>query len=75
MKKYLKWIICILSLSIFIILGYLVKTKSDIYLDNIIYSFISKFINNKCSHFLHTMERKLYMQKTLLLGEKKPVKY
>ena len=52
MKKYLKWIICILSLTIFLILACLVKTKSDIYLDNMIYSFISKFINNNLTHII-----------------------
>ncbi len=52
MKKYLKWIICILSLTIFFILSYLVKTKSDIYLDNMVYSFISKFINNNLTHII-----------------------
>ena len=52
MKKYLKWIICLISLIIFIILGYLVKTKSDIYLDNVVYNFISKFINNNLTHII-----------------------
>ena len=52
MKKYLKWIICLLSLIIFIILGYFVKTKSDIYLDNIIYNFMSKFINNNLTNII-----------------------
>ena len=46
MKKYLKWIICFISLLIFIILGMLVLTKNDIYLDSIVYSFISKYISN-----------------------------
>ena len=52
MKKYLKWIVCLLSLIIFLILGYLVKTKSDIYLDTIVYNFISKFINNNLTHIV-----------------------
>jgi len=52
MKKYLKWIICILSLIIFLILAYLVKTKSEIYLDNIVYNFISKFINNSLTYII-----------------------
>jgi len=52
MKKYLKWIICILSLTIFLILGCLVKTKSDIYLDIIVYNFISKFINTNLTHII-----------------------
>ena len=52
MKKYLKWIICILSLTIFLILGYLIKTKNDLYLDTKVYSFISKFINNNLTHII-----------------------
>lgn len=52
MKKYLKWIVCLLSLAIFLILGYLVKIKGDIYLDTKIYSFISKFINNNLTHII-----------------------
>lgn len=46
MKKYLKWIICILSLLIFIILSILVLNKKDIYLDSIVYKSISKYISN-----------------------------
>ena len=46
MKKYLKWIICFISLVIFIALGILVLTKNDIYLDSIVYNFISKYISN-----------------------------
>ena len=52
MKKYLKWIVCLLSLTIFLILGYLVKTKSDIFLDTKIYSIISKFINNNLTNVI-----------------------
>lgn len=46
MKKYLKWIICFISLIIFIILSILVLTKNDIYLDSVIYNFISKYISH-----------------------------
>ena len=46
MKKYLKWIICILSLIIFLILTYLVITKKDLRIDSIVYNFISQFIND-----------------------------
>lgn len=46
MKKYLKWIICILSLIIFIFLSYLVITKKDLIIDTIIYNFIKQFIND-----------------------------
>ena len=46
MKKYLKWIICFISLIIFVFLGILVLTKNDIYLDSVVYNFISKYISN-----------------------------
>ncbi|MBQ2946502.1 MAG: phosphatase PAP2 family protein [Bacilli bacterium] len=46
MKKYLKWIICFISLIIFMFLGVLVLTKNDIYLDYVVYNFISKYISN-----------------------------
>ena len=46
MKKYLKWIVCALLFVIFIILSILVLTKKDIYLDSIIYGFISKYITD-----------------------------
>ena len=46
MKKYLKWIICFISLIIFIILGIFVLTKNDIYIDSIVYNFISRYISD-----------------------------
>ena len=46
MKKYLKWIICILSLIIFLLLTYLVITKKDLRIDSIVYNYISQFIND-----------------------------
>lgn len=46
MKKYFKWIICFIFLAIFIFLGILVLTKNDIYIDSIVYNFISKYISN-----------------------------
>lgn len=46
MKKYLKWIICILSLILFLVLAYLVITKKDLRIDSIVYNFISQFIND-----------------------------
>ena len=46
MKKYLKWIICSISLIIFIILSVLVLTKKDIYLDSFIYGIVSKYISS-----------------------------
>ena len=44
MKKYLKWILCLISFIIFIILSVLVLTKNDIYIDKVVYKFVSKFI-------------------------------
>lgn len=52
MKKHLKWIICLVSLIIFLILGYLVKTQNDIIIDSVVYNFISKFINNNLTHIV-----------------------
>ena len=46
MKKNLKYIVCILSLISFLILAYLIKTKTNLVIDEKIYSFISKFISN-----------------------------
>ncbi|MBQ9072005.1 MAG: phosphatase PAP2 family protein [Bacilli bacterium] len=46
MKRYLKWIICGISLIIFIILSILVLTKKDIYLDSFMYGIVSKYITN-----------------------------
>ena len=46
MKKHLKWMICILSLIIFLLLTYLVITKKDLRIDSIVYNFISQFIND-----------------------------
>ena len=55
MKKYLKWIICFISLIIFIFLGILVLTKNDIYLDSIVYNFISKYISNDLTSVLKNL--------------------
>ena len=52
MKKYLKWIICFISLIIFIFLGILVLTKNDIYIDSIVYNFISKYISQNLTNNL-----------------------
>lgn len=46
MKKYSKWIVCLLSITIFIILAILVKTSNDIFLDSFVYNFISKYITD-----------------------------
>lgn len=46
MKKYIKWIICLICMVLFLILAYLVKTNKDIMLDEFIYSIVSKVINN-----------------------------
>ncbi len=50
MKKYLKWIVCLISFIIFIILSALVITKKDIYIDYAVYNFISKFITNNLTN-------------------------
>lgn len=55
MKRYLKWIICILSFIVFVILSILVITKNDIYLDSCIYNFISKFIKNSLTSIIKWM--------------------
>lgn len=44
MKKYLKWFLCLISFLAFIILSILVLTKNDIYIDSVVYDFVSKFI-------------------------------
>ena len=44
MKKYIKWIVCLLSFLIFLILCMLVIQKKDIYIDSFVYNYISKFI-------------------------------
>lgn len=46
MKKNLKWIVCFISMVIFIILSILVLTQKDIYIDSVVYNFISKYITN-----------------------------
>ena len=46
MKKNIKWIISTISLIIFLILGYLVKTNNEILIDTVVYNFIFKFIND-----------------------------
>ena len=55
MKKYLKWIICFISLVIFITLGILLLTKNDIYLDSAIYNFISKYISNDLTYVIKNL--------------------
>lgn len=55
MKKYLKWIICFISLIIFLVLGILVLTKNDIYLDSVVYNFISKYISNDLTSILKSL--------------------
>lgn len=55
MKKYLKWIICSVSLIIFIILSVLVLTKKDIYVDSFIYTIISKYITNDLTFIIKNL--------------------
>jgi len=55
MKKYLKWIICFICLIIFIILGVLVLTKNDIYLDSAVYNFVSKYISDDLTYVIKNL--------------------
>ena len=50
MKKYLKWIVCLLSFAIFIVLSILVLTRNDIHIDSTIYGLISKYISNNLTN-------------------------
>ncbi len=52
MKKYLKWIICILSFMVFITLSILILTKNDIYLDSLVYNFVSKYISKDLTNIM-----------------------
>jgi len=52
MKKNMKWIICLISLIMFIILGYLVKTNKEFIIDSVVYNFISNFINDNFTHIV-----------------------
>lgn len=46
MKKYLKWVVCLILIIVFIILSILVLIKKDIYLDSTVYDFFSKYISD-----------------------------
>ena len=52
MKKYIKWIVCALSLILFLILTYLVKTNNELNFDSSVYNFISNFINNNLTNIV-----------------------
>lgn len=52
MKKYIKWIVCIISLVLFLILTYLVKTNTELVFDNVVYKFISNFINDNLTYLI-----------------------
>ena len=52
MRKNLKWIICIIFFIVFIVLAVFVLTKSDIYIDNFAYLFISKFIKHNLTNIV-----------------------
>ncbi len=47
MKKYIKWIIFIILLILFLIIGFLVLKGNDIYIDEYIYSKINIIINDR----------------------------
>lgn len=55
MKKYLKWIIFTLSIIIFIMLGILVITKKDIYIDSVTYNYIAKYISNDLTFLIKNL--------------------
>lgn len=50
MKKNIKWIICIFSLAVFIILTCLVLSQKELFIDNAIYNFISKLISDNMTN-------------------------
>lgn len=50
MKKYLKWIVCVLSIIIFIVLSVLVLNGKDIAIDSNFYNFISKYISDNLTN-------------------------
>ncbi len=52
MKKYLKWIICVLSIIIFIVLSVLVLNGKDIAIDSNFYNFISKYISDNLTNYV-----------------------
>ena len=55
MKKYFKWFVFSICLIIFLILSILVLNRRDFYLDNFVYSFISKFITNNLTNIIKYM--------------------
>jgi len=52
MKNYIKWIIFGILTCLFIVLSILVLSKNNIYLDTLIYSFISKFIRTSLTTYI-----------------------
>ena len=52
MKKNIKWIICFISLIIFLILGYFVRTNSELGFDSYVYKYISCIINDNFTHIV-----------------------
>lgn len=52
MKKYFKWIICVLSITIFIVLSMLVLNGKDISIDLNFYNFIAKYISNNLTNIV-----------------------
>lgn len=55
MKKYLKWIVCVLFLLIFGFLSVLVVNGKDIYIDTLVYKFLSSFINDNLTSVIKWM--------------------
>ena len=52
MRKNLKWIVCIIFILIFLLLGILVLKQDDIYLDSVAYNFISYFIRDNLTSII-----------------------
>jgi len=52
MKKNIKWIVCLISFIIFIMLSYSVITDNEIIIDSIAYNFISKFISDNMTNII-----------------------
>lgn len=52
MKKNVKWVFFTLALLIFVVLCFLVKLKSNIYIDSVVYRFLSKGISDNMTSII-----------------------
>ena len=55
MKKNIKWIVFLISIILFIVIAYMVKTKNDLYIDTLIYKLIEKHITNNLTNYIKYM--------------------